>query len=117
MKLIYIIADNWAALVIGIILLAGIVVKLRSLWKGNIIEWLIDVCATMERAFGGGTGFLKLRGAYNEFIAAFPILSRLISFESFSVMVDEALAELKKNLAKNNKLSYYVEGDSNENCT
>lgn len=114
MKLVYLIMDHWAAIVVGILLAAGLILKLHSLWKGNIIEWLIDVCATMEKAFGGGTGFLKLRGAYNEFIGAFPILSKLISFESFSFMVDEALAELKKNLALNRKISDYIEGVSNE---
>jgi hypothetical protein len=102
--------EYWAVIIVVLILGTSLFLKLKRLWKGNIIEWLIDVCAEMERNLGDGTGFLKLRGAYNEFIATFPIMSKLISFETFSQLVDEALAVLKEKMSVNRKLSDYISG-------
>ena len=50
---------------------------------------------------GSGTGQLKLRMVYDMFVQRFPWLARLISFEKFAGLVDEALVEMRNMLAKN----------------
>ncbi len=103
-------AEWWQVIIVTMILVLGIYFKLKGLWRGNIVEWLVDICAAMEKEYGGGTGFLKLRGAYNSFIEAFPVLSKILTFEAFSVLVDEALEKLKSKLNTNDKIKDYIEG-------
>ena len=45
------------------------------------------------------------------FIVKFPSLAKIISFETFSCMVDEVLDEFKKLLNKNDKMKKYIEGE------
>lgn len=102
------IRGNWESIVVIMVMLSAMTLKLCSLWRGNIIEWLIVVCAECENLLGGGTGFLKLRTAYAQFVEQFPFFAKLVPFETFSVWVDEALAVLKEKLAVNQKLADYV---------
>ena len=44
------------------------------------------------------------------FLTTFPILSKVISFEEFSKMVDEALEEMKHLINTNMKVFEYVGG-------
>lgn len=108
MNLLYFIVNHWAMFLIGGLGFLGVILKLKKLWRGNLIEWLVDVCAMMEKSFGGGTGYLKLRAAYNEFIATFPVISKLVSFEHFSSFVDEALDELNQMLSVNKAVSALI---------
>lgn len=43
------------------------------------------------------------------FLNRFPALALVISFEAFSLLVDEALNEFKDILEKNNSVKEYVE--------
>lgn len=54
-----------------------------------------------QKELGGGTGQIKLRYVYDMFVARFTWLARVISFEAFSMMVDEALERMKKMLESN----------------
>jgi hypothetical protein len=67
----------------------------------KIREWLLFAATEAEANLGSGTGQLKLRMVYDMFVQRFPWLARLISFEKFSALVDEALVEMRKMLAKN----------------
>ena len=63
-----------------------------------------------EKELGGGTGKLKLRQVYDLFVVRFPWLVRVVPFELFSSMVDDALEEMRKMLENNKAVKAIVEG-------
>lgn len=71
-------------------------------------EWLLYMVIEAEKVLGGGTGKIKLKFVYDKFISKFKFLSILISFEQFSLMVDEVLEEMRFMLASNEQLKSYV---------
>ena len=46
----------------------------------NVKEWLLLVVMQAEQIYGGGTGVIKLRYAYEEFITKFPDLAKILPF-------------------------------------
>lgn len=79
--------------------------------RKNIKEWLLYAVIKAEKNLGSKMGQIKLRGVYDEFILTFPVISKIISFNAFSKMVDTALSEMKKMLNTNEKVREYIEGD------
>lgn len=67
-----------------------------------------------KKELGGGTGQIKLRYVYDMFVARFAWLARAISFETFSMMVDEALERMKKMLESNKAMQTLVSGEAGE---
>lgn len=51
---------------------------------------------------------------YDMFVARFTWLARVISFEAFSMMVDEALERMKKMLESNKAMQTLVSGEAGE---
>lgn len=82
----------------------------------KVREWLLFAVTEAETQLGSGTGQLKLRNVYDLFVQRFPWLVKTISFAVFSGLVDDALDEMRKMLAKNNNVKAIVEGKANENC-
>lgn len=77
----------------------------------NLRAWLLGAVTEAEKQLGGGTGQLKLRQVYDLFVARFPWLAKVITFNTFSDMVDDALVEMRELLAKNEAVQAYVAGD------
>lgn len=77
----------------------------------SVREWLLWAVTEAERELGGGTGKLKLRQVYDLFVVRFPWLVRMVSFDTFSVWVDEALEEMRVMLNTNDAVQEYVAGD------
>ena len=77
----------------------------------TVKKWLLWAVTAAEKEFGSGTGQLKLVNVYNMFVSTFPWLVNLLTFDNFSIMVDEALEEMNKMLASNNAINSYVKGD------
>ena len=109
--------DYWHVLVAGIAVLAvagmGIYhfVGLPTEKQLNKVrEWLLWAVTEAEKELGGGTGALKLRQVYDLFVTRFPWLAKVISFELFSTMVDEALGEMRELLDTNQAVSAFVNG-------
>lgn len=75
----------------------------------NLKEWLLLAVTRAEKDLGTGTGRLKLRSVYEIFLTKFPWLARVITFDKFSEMVDEALEEMEKMLSANKAAKEYVE--------
>ena len=107
--------NNWyvlIAIVAGIVvIIAGIITFLKlplATQKEHIKQWLLWAVSAAERSFGSGTGQLKLREVYDKFITKFPFVSKLISFEAFSNLVDEALVEMRDMLDKNSSISAII---------
>ena len=74
----------------------------------NIKQWLIYACIEAEKALGSQTGQLKLRMVYDMFIKQFSWIAKIISFETFSMWVDEALETVRTMLETNKNISNYV---------
>ena len=77
----------------------------------KVKEWLLWAVTEAERELGSGTGQLKLRYVYDMFIVKFPAIAKVISFEAFSLMVDEVLEKFKDLLDKNQLLQNYITGN------
>lgn len=71
-------------------------------------EWLLLAVIQAEKELGGGTGQVKLRFVYDLFLDKFKWLSNFISFEFFSLLVDEALDKMRTMLETNQDLQCYV---------
>lgn len=80
----------------------------------KVREWLLYAVTIAEKELGSGTGQLKLRYVYDLFLNKFPWLAKLLSFEAFSNMVDDALEEMKHLIATNEQVNEFVEGGKNE---
>jgi len=80
----------------------------------KIKEWLLYAVTEAEKELGSGTGQIKLRYVYDMFIAKFPWAVKIISFESFSLLVDEALDKFRDLLEQNSNLQTYVKGESSD---
>ena len=80
----------------------------------KVREWLILAVTEAEKELGSGTGKLKLRYVYDMFLTKFPWLATVVSFETFSGLVDSALNEMRAMLAQNRAVQDYVGGDNSE---
>ncbi len=96
--------------IISFVILIISIVFFIAVRRKNIIEWLVYMCAEAEMSYGSGTGYLKLRDVYTEFVKAFPVLSVIVPFEYFSALVDKALKYLKEKLAENEAICDIVTG-------
>ena len=115
MTMINFLIENWQLIIIAIAVIAVAIyivyafVKMpRSAQIAKFQEWLLWAVAEAEKALGSGTGQLKLRYVYDMFIARFPALARVVSFEAFSLLVDKALDRFNELLSTNQKVDEYV---------
>ncbi len=115
------IVNNWAlivALIAAVVAAVFYVVKFKNLPTAaqiaKVKEWLLYAVTMAEKELGGGTGKLKLRYVYDLFLTKFTWLAKVISFEQFSALVDEALEEMKKLLANNEAVKEIVNSDKEE---
>lgn len=80
----------------------------------KVQEWLLYAVTIAEKELGGGTGQIKLRYVYDMFVARFTWLAKIITFEMFSMMVDDALVKMKNLLDSNEKVQELVSGEADE---
>ena len=109
--------NNWYVVlgIIAVLVAAGFAVyKFLGLPTksqiAKIKEWLLYAVTTAEADLGSQTGILKLRMVYDMFIARFPMVAKIISFNRFSYWVDEALDEMRELLEKNEAVKSVVNG-------
>ena len=115
------IVENWFVIVglIAVLTAGGyavyVFVRMPSDKQLNKVrEWLLYAVTKAEKELGGGTGQIKLRYVYDMFVTRFAWLARVISFEAFSMMVDEALERMKKMLESNKAMQTLVRGEAGE---
>lgn len=82
--------------------------------KEKAKKWLLLAVTQAEKEFGSKTGILKLRYVYEQFLHAFPLLSKFITFEAFSEMVDASLEEMQHYINTNMAIFQYVGGVADE---
>ena len=111
------IVENWYIILAAVALVAVVVVAAVKFFKlptkeqiAQVKAWLLWAVTEAEKELGGGTGQLKLRKVYDLFVQRFPWLAKVITFERFSVLVDEALDEMREMLAKNKSAVSFVAG-------
>ena len=73
----------------------------RQQQMSKIKQWILIAVMEAESLLGSKTGQIKLRVVYNKFVDKFKVISHIISYEQFCILVDEALEEMK--LMINNK--------------
>lgn len=73
-----------------------------------INEWLLNAVTQAEKLFGSGTGQLKLSYVYDLFLQRFPQLKSIISFDTFSSLVDNSLDQLKTLIKENKNIEKYI---------
>lgn len=110
------IIENWYMLIVGIcVILAAIISCVKFMKKTEeerheqIRGWLLQAVIIAEQEYGSGTGKMKLSAVYDAFCDALPWIAKVISFEKFSVYVDEALVEAKKLLSANGSMAALAE--------
>lgn len=110
-------AQNWFIIVgVAAVAAAGTYavytfVKMPSDKQLNKVrEWLLYAVTKAEKELGGGTGQIKLRYVYDMFVARFAWMAKILSFEAFSLMVDEALEKMKAMLESNKAVQSLVTG-------
>lgn len=67
----------------------------------KVKAWLLLAVTQAEAELGSGTGKLKLRFVYDLFITKFTWIARVISFEMFADLVEDALDEMRDMLKTN----------------
>lgn len=108
--------NNWFVIVALVALFAFVGIafwrfcKLPNDEQMNAVrEWLLGAVTHAERELGNGTGRLKLRYVYDLFVARFPWVAKVMPFNTFSDLVDDALEEMREMLAQNEAVKEYVE--------
>ncbi len=109
------ILDNWYIILGLIAVLMVVVIYICRFFglptkdqKRKINKWLLQAIIEAEKQLGSKTGQLKLSMVYDMFIDRYPLTSRLMSFKAFSLLVDEALDEMKKLLETNDAVRNLV---------
>lgn len=115
------IVENWyvlvgllAAVAAAIVFVVKFLKQPTSQQLASIKEWLLWATTEAEKRFGSGTGKLKLRYVYELFAETFPWLAKIVSFETFSKLVDGALDDMNNMLSSNNAAQLYVNGPAAE---
>lgn len=75
-------------------------------------QWLLYAVIMAEAQFGEKAGQKKLKFVYDQFVRQFPGLAKLITFEAFSALTDEALDNMRQFLADNENANAFVKGGS-----
>lgn len=111
------IVNNWATIVGLLIITLGAVLagkkyldKDTEQKKEAIREWLKYAVTVTEKALGANTGKLKLQMIWSMATAQFPFITKILTFEQFSKMVDEALEWMKIQLETNPNIRVAVTG-------
>lgn len=109
--------NYWYIIVAGIASICCLAIVVYQLIKmptdeqlKKVREWLLFAVTEAEIRLGSGTGQLKLRSVYDLFIQRFTWISKIITFETFSNLVDDALCEMREMLEKNSAVKTLVDG-------
>lgn len=80
----------------------------------KVREWLLYAVTKAEKELGAGTGKLKPRYVYDMFVARFEWLAKVITFDMFSMMVDEALEQMRTMLDSNEAVQKLIANEAGE---
>lgn len=111
------IINNWLAVLMALVVVCAASIYIYKFFTSSkeeqiatVRRWLLWAVIEAEKEFGSGTGKLKLHSVYDMFVSTFPWMVNVISFKTFSNMVDDALDEMNELLSNNLAIFNYVEG-------
>ena len=114
--------DNWYIILAALaVLAAGGIAAYRYFnlpseeQLEKVRQWLLKAVTEAEKELGGGTGKLKLRQVYDLFVTRFPWLARIVPFDLFSSLVDDALEDMRDMLKTNQAVKAHVNGEGVSN--
>lgn len=109
--------DYWPLLVVFVAAVVIVIINIRNFSDmpseeqvEQVKQWLLLAVTNAEKELGAGTGALKLRYVYDQFLQIFPDVSEAISFELFAGWVDEVLVTMRHLIETNKNIKAYVEG-------
>ncbi len=98
-------------LMISIIIAVALYISLKKEeQKKKVLEWLKGAVTLAEQTYGGGTGAIKLRVVYADFVKTWPQIAEWMPFSVFSDLVDIALEGMKTMIDKNPAVKALVKG-------
>ena len=110
---------EWVLIVAGLVVIG---MSIYVMWEFSrkpreeqieqLRKWLLYAVTCAEAELGSGTGKMKLVLVYDRFLERFPWLAKIVSFEWFSELVDDALTEMRKMLTENKAIKAIVDGES-----
>lgn len=113
------IIDNWFVILAFVAVFVAIVYVAVKFFRlpsdkqlAKVREWLLFAVTEAEKELGTGTGKLKLRYVYDMFIGKFAWIAKVITFEQFSYLVDDALDEMREMLATNKAVANLVNNET-----
>lgn len=113
--------EYWFLIVAAIAIVSVIAVKIYKWCKQpsseqlrQVQEWLLYAVAQAEKTLGSGTGELKLRYVYDQFMTKFPAIALFISFDDFSIMVEKALEKFEELLKENQSVQALYEEETSD---
>ena len=116
------IMNNWYIVLAFVAVVASIVCVVAKFFHlpsetqlNKVREWLVYATFEAEKALGSKTGQLKLRSVYDKFVDKFPWLVRVITFEKFSDLVDDALPTVREMIKGNEAVANLVNNEFSEN--
>lgn len=102
--------DNWFLIVcsaccgaIAYALIVNFIKKPNAEKLAEVKAWLLHAVIWAEEQYSSGMGRAKLSAVYSAFCEDLPWIAKIITFEKFSCLVDEALIEMRELLKKNQK--------------
>lgn len=114
--------DNWYIILALVAILAAVGIAVYRYFNlpseaqlAKVREWLLWAVTEAEKELGGGTGKLKLRQVYDLFVTRFPWLARIVPFDLFSSLVDDALEDMREMLKTNQAVKAMVTGEAVQN--
>lgn len=109
------ILDNWYWMLCIVVFVCGGTISVvrfcklaADVRKEKILGWLLQAVLWAEKEFGSGTGRLKLSAVYDKFCERFTWVSRILTFQKFSQLVDDALAQMRELLKENRAIAAVV---------
>lgn len=96
------------ALTIGIYLIVALIVGFVTMRIVGLKQWLVWAVTVAESEFGGGTGRLKLRYAYDLAVERFGWIATFLPYSLFEKMVDSALVKMRNMVETNGKINDIV---------
>ena len=105
------IVDYWCVIIGITALVIAACIYLYHTDKQRVLEWLLIAVTMAEKELGSGTGKLKLRKVYDMFIERFKVFSKIISFETFSHLVDISLDQMRQIIENNKAVQEFVGAD------
>lgn len=114
MKVLNFIQTYGFTIIISILVIAGLIIRIKTFFTEDLIEWLVDKVGDAESYFGSKTGQLKLRAVYDTFVSQRPIVAVFISFKTFSKLVDAALEKFQDMIENNEKIREWYENKKQE---